>query len=592
MATVLALEDDRLSQRLIEKIYRNAGHEVLLADSIKSGLGALRSRVLVDLVVLDSHLGVDLGWDFVGEVRRNPLFRQLPIIVYTGYTERQEVLRYAALKVQAVHVKPIRAEVLLSELERSTRHGARSRVLQEPEEVCARLQIDRREWVALLFNAVPQLLEDQATIARLAEEPRDPAFVQALQRLRSRGRELGLRWIEEMIAVILEQLQRGDRGNVRETAEALGAVLNAVPHQAGELLGAAGIITGEDREDLPAAAVPATPPPPLPSSNLTGAMAQQMIDRPLVMFGSGFARLRAEGVNLADLVPAALARDDEIPRGGWLRALGIIHSIPRSDLPDATTLLEQIPGMPAACQRVVRRVSRPDDTKPAAEEEVDMPYVINRLGVVSAFALAAVAHVVRPPVVSPLELQPLRHHCGATAILSLELGRLLRLPEPHQMPEATFARYLGVWALALTEPGITAVALARVAHGGGLSAAIEQVVGLRPGELGAALLAARQLPEWLQEVARVEERPDQAGTAEARIAGLVVQLAARLAHAAAADDPTELKALRSQLLQPDCPDWRHLRGHQVDVPRDTAEFVEIVVTLATTAEWTVRELAL
>ena len=73
MATILLIDDDRVCQRLGEKIFGAAGHEVLSAGTARGGLELLMRTVLVDLVILDNQLDGDWGWTFLAEARLRPL---------------------------------------------------------------------------------------------------------------------------------------------------------------------------------------------------------------------------------------------------------------------------------------------------------------------------------------------------------------------------------------------------------------------------------------------------------------------------------------------------------------------------------------
>lgn len=69
-ALVLLVEDDRLSQRIVAKIFAKAGHTLVVADTVAAGLDALRQNPFFDLVVVDNHLGTDMGWTLLAEIRR------------------------------------------------------------------------------------------------------------------------------------------------------------------------------------------------------------------------------------------------------------------------------------------------------------------------------------------------------------------------------------------------------------------------------------------------------------------------------------------------------------------------------------------
>ena len=585
MAIVLAVEDDRLSQRLIEKVFRNAGHEVISADRIKSGLETLRRIVLVDLVVLDSHLGGEVGWDFVSEVRRRPLFRPLPIIVYTGYTERQEVLRYAALKVQAVHVKPIKAGVLLGELEKAMGSGgARSDVLEDPEFVCERLKLNHSEYAMLLLDAVPHLEEDRAVVARQLRSTDDNPSLAALERLGQRGRELGIRRMGEYVELTQEQFRRADIAAASDALLGIGAVIRQVRQRALGLLGANASADPQALERTMSAPREAMESPP---ANPWSAMTRQILHRPFWTFSSSLARVPGAGLTATALhdVVFPLLQGDEAVRV-WLEGIELIESIPRLDLPDAAKILGEVPDFAPSCERIVQRTTLSEQER---EEEAGLLDLARRLGVVPAVILAALARIVRAPVASPLELQPLRQHAAGVALLAFELARLFKVSDPEAVAAAALGCHLGLWGLAVAEPGLMALALAAVERGVPLTAAVEGAFGAPFQEVSARLLATKGKAQWIQDAARAGA--PAATPAEPTVVDAIIALADHLVRTAEADSPPEMDRARSELRRSEHATWVALRARGVQLPRDMKEFADVVMTLAATTAWTVHEAA-
>lgn len=588
MATVLSLEDDRLSQRLIEKVFRNANHDVLLAESVEAGLGILRERVLIDMVVLDSHLGADLGWTFLQAVRQSPVFQRLPVIVYTGYTERQEVLRYATLKVQAVHVKPIKAEVLLGELDRAARHGLRSQLLQPAEEVCARLRIDSNDYARLLLAGVTHLDEDRALINSRMGNHEDREVWAALDRLKQRPKEIGVRWMDELADMLAEQLRRRDRAAAAETMGAIEALVGDLRQRAVALLGSGGSVLQSTAVPLGPSAAPASAdlPPAMPPADLFAALARQVLGRPFWIFGEYFRGLQLVPPTPEKLVEAATVAGPSADAVGlWIEAIELIDSIPRLDIPDTAQALADVPGFTLSCRRIVQRVTMGEELD---LEEIDMTMAATRLGVLPGIVLAAAARLVRTSVPSPLELQPLRHQSAVMALVSLELGRLLKLQDPHRVAAASLACNLGFWSLAVTQPALAALVMSRVTPEKLLADAMGEVAAITPQELAHRILSVRGASDFIREAGRAS-MPAEGATRECQVALGIVSIAGRLAQAATAEDGKEMKALRAQLLEPDYPTWTFLKERGVDVPMDRGEIVEVALTVASTAAWMARE---
>ena len=119
MAKVLLLDDDRLAHKLVSRVLANAGHETLAAFTTGEAWNRIQEHVLVDMVILDSQLGTEWGWQFLRTLRNSPAYRGIPVLVYTAHTERDSLIRYMEMGVQAVRVKPYDAEVILAELKKA-----------------------------------------------------------------------------------------------------------------------------------------------------------------------------------------------------------------------------------------------------------------------------------------------------------------------------------------------------------------------------------------------------------------------------------------------------------------------------------------
>ncbi len=101
---VLLVEDDDDNRELMSEVLESAGHVVMTAASGAEGLRKL-SETSVDVVV------TDVGMPGIGglEVARaaKKIAPTVPVVVVTGYTEREDITRARGHEVDAVLVKPI-----------------------------------------------------------------------------------------------------------------------------------------------------------------------------------------------------------------------------------------------------------------------------------------------------------------------------------------------------------------------------------------------------------------------------------------------------------------------------------------------------
>jgi CheY-like chemotaxis protein len=153
MAKILVLDDDRMSLKIVEKVFSNGGHEAVLAASCTEAWDKLREHVMVDLVVLDNQLNREWGWQFMLPLRSTPLYRGLPVVVYTAQAERDSAVFYIERGVQNMRLKPYQGDVLLAELEKALRTNWPATVMVPAETICAAQGIGPEAYAALLESS-------------------------------------------------------------------------------------------------------------------------------------------------------------------------------------------------------------------------------------------------------------------------------------------------------------------------------------------------------------------------------------------------------------------------------------------------------
>jgi CheY-like chemotaxis protein len=90
--TILVVEDNENTRRLLETILRSAGYEVTLAPDAEEGLRILEGEATVNLVLLDLFLPGADGMQFLRQRAEMDQERQPPVIVVSA-TEDMDTLR-------------------------------------------------------------------------------------------------------------------------------------------------------------------------------------------------------------------------------------------------------------------------------------------------------------------------------------------------------------------------------------------------------------------------------------------------------------------------------------------------------------------
>jgi two-component system, chemotaxis family, chemotaxis protein CheY len=123
MATILVVDDYSTSQRLLGFILRQNDYTVVTAIH---GLGALEQLAgrPIDLVITDLSMPEMDGMTLLQELRANPRFQNLPVIILTGSAYAQDNTRAKAAGATLFLTKPVESEELIATV---------ARLLAQPE---------------------------------------------------------------------------------------------------------------------------------------------------------------------------------------------------------------------------------------------------------------------------------------------------------------------------------------------------------------------------------------------------------------------------------------------------------------------------
>ncbi len=122
MARILVIDDSASALELAGEILRQAGHEVVTAESGKQGESILASQPL-DLVITDIYMPEEDGLEVIRKARRTrPGLRVLAMSVVTGKHGMLYLAR--ALGAAGTLLKPFAAGDLLDAVDASLEGGA------------------------------------------------------------------------------------------------------------------------------------------------------------------------------------------------------------------------------------------------------------------------------------------------------------------------------------------------------------------------------------------------------------------------------------------------------------------------------------
>jgi CheY-like chemotaxis protein len=115
--TILLIEDDPLSARLVDLILKSEGHQVIITRDGFEGLEVAKNTSL-DLVLLDLMLPKMDGFEVLRQLRADPKTADVRVVIVSAKSQPADKERAAELGVNAYLTKPYR-KVELLELVRS-----------------------------------------------------------------------------------------------------------------------------------------------------------------------------------------------------------------------------------------------------------------------------------------------------------------------------------------------------------------------------------------------------------------------------------------------------------------------------------------
>lgn len=96
--TILIVEDDIFAQRIYQKKFETAGFDTRLAQDGSKVVDILRNND-IDLVILDLIMPVKDGFKVLKDIRANPEWEKLPIIVVSNLGQEEDISKAEAFGI-------------------------------------------------------------------------------------------------------------------------------------------------------------------------------------------------------------------------------------------------------------------------------------------------------------------------------------------------------------------------------------------------------------------------------------------------------------------------------------------------------------
>jgi len=113
---ILIVDDDANIRMLLEFLLRKSYSICTRPDGL-SGLAWLAAGNLPDVIVLDIEMPEINGYEFLSRIRESGLFRDIPVIMLSGYQEEEVKNKCIAKGRCAYLLKPFNPEEIFSTIE-------------------------------------------------------------------------------------------------------------------------------------------------------------------------------------------------------------------------------------------------------------------------------------------------------------------------------------------------------------------------------------------------------------------------------------------------------------------------------------------
>ena len=114
----LVVEDNEHVAYMLEFILERAGYEVLIARHGKEAQAIISDHADIDVVVLDLMLPYVSGFQLLSEMRADPEWQHVPVLVLSGKVLEEDIVKAFDLGANDYVTKPFRPEELLAWLRR------------------------------------------------------------------------------------------------------------------------------------------------------------------------------------------------------------------------------------------------------------------------------------------------------------------------------------------------------------------------------------------------------------------------------------------------------------------------------------------
>ena len=111
--TVLVVEDDEVTARLITTVLEKSGYRARRARNRKEVAAELSVKPRPDLILLDVVMPDVNGFDVLNRIRQHASLQQIPVVMLTSLSEKKDIAKGIMLGADGYLTKPLLPSALL-----------------------------------------------------------------------------------------------------------------------------------------------------------------------------------------------------------------------------------------------------------------------------------------------------------------------------------------------------------------------------------------------------------------------------------------------------------------------------------------------
>ncbi|MCL2388993.1 MAG: response regulator [Elusimicrobia bacterium] len=113
MFKILVIDDEVFLREMLRDIFTHAGYEVIVAQNGNEGLDKIHSEK-PDLVLLDCQMPVMDGYEVLTQLKKEPRYQTLPVIMLTAMASEQDEIKGLNLGLDDYITKPFKTPILVA----------------------------------------------------------------------------------------------------------------------------------------------------------------------------------------------------------------------------------------------------------------------------------------------------------------------------------------------------------------------------------------------------------------------------------------------------------------------------------------------